>query len=98
VILVYTEAVLRLFCQKTGMKFEDSMLNWSDDDGFEARVNEAPWPADFKIFFEGTIQSRTFHAKRSPTDDPTEYPPEIHKAIQENQVWYEKLLSVATRV
>lgn len=88
------EATLRLYCERTGLKFEESMLNWSDKDGLAEKMeNLFPF---FKPFTETVMNTQSIKPASSQHSH-IELPAEIQKQVEENNVYYEKLLQFATR-
>lgn len=76
------------------------MLQWSENDGLERTVELLNAP--FAPFFEGALRSHTITnappitaADRAAAE--LQYPEEVLQCIEENQIWFEKLLACATR-
>jgi hypothetical protein len=76
------------------------MLTWNARDGFEDMFDETGLPASVKMtFHEDVLASTAFRKKQSVEDVvSSELPPLALKLISENQIWYDKLHTVATRL
>jgi len=93
----HPEATLRLFCERTGLKFEESMMHWSDNDLFKERMEQTfPILLPFTETVMSTSGFNVAAASRARTE--VELPPELQKCVEDNNVYYEKLMQFATRI
>ena len=68
--------MLRQYCQKVGIEFEDSMLNWNDTPQDMAQFQDwMPW-------FEGVLTSKTFMPSATKPKSPLVLP-ELPKYVTE---------------
>jgi len=93
-LINHPEATLRLYCERTGLKYEESMLNW-DNDGLKEKM-EVAFP--FLIAFTETVMSTSGFQVGAATRTEVELPAELQKCVEDNNVYYEKLLPFATRI
>ena len=89
--LLFPENMLRQYCQKVGIKFDDSMLNW-DEAPKEMEVFQ-----DWMPWFEGVLTSKTFQPSATRPVSPQvlpNLPKHVQKAIDENMPIYNKMHAV----
>jgi len=90
------EATLRLLCERTGLKFEESMMHWSENDGLKEKM-DATLPA-LTLFTETVMNTSGFQQPTGASKTEVELPPEIQQCVEEHNVYYEKLMQFVTRV
>jgi len=95
-LVKYPEETMRLFCERTGLKFEESMINWSDDDGLKEKM-EVSFPF-LKVFTETVMTTKGFNTGAAAARTDVQLPPALLKCVENNNVYYEKLLPFVTRV
>lgn len=93
-MLKHPETMLRLYCDKVGIEFEDSMLNW------EESPQEMELFKDWMPWFEGVLTSKTFQPSATKPKSPNvlpELPRHVMKAIEDNKVYYNKMYAYRLR-
>ena len=91
---MFAETTLRLYCEKCGIPFEASMLNWEDS------PKEMELFKDWMPWFEGVLTSKTFQPSATKPKSPMvlpELPRHVMKAIEDNKVYYNKLHALRLR-
>lgn len=87
-LLKHPETMLRLYCDKVGISYQDRMLNWEEA------------PSDMSVFqewmpwFEGVLTSKTFQPSATKPKSPQvmpDLPRHVQKAIEDNMVFYNKM-------
>jgi hypothetical protein len=92
------EEVMKYYCEKTGLKFEEKMLTWDPSDGLEERFDQSGFGA-WKPFFEGALKAKGFQKEmpRSNKDLVGDLPAEVLKCVEDNKPYYDKLAEFAVR-
>ena len=88
------ETVLRLYCNKVGISFEPSMLNWEDTPKDMAMFQDwMPW-------FEGVLTTKSFQPSATKPKSPQvlpDLPRHVQKAIDDNMHYYNKMHALRVR-
>ncbi len=82
------ETIMKSYCNKVGIQFDDSMLRWDEA------------PKDLQVFqewmpwFEGVLTSTSFQPSATKPKSPMvmpDLPRHVLKAIEDNMPYYNKL-------
>ncbi|ELT90072.1 hypothetical protein CAPTEDRAFT_218722 [Capitella teleta] len=92
-LLKHPETMLRLYCDKVGIEFQDRMLNWDEAPDMQVFHEWMPW-------FEGVLTSKTFQPSATKPKSPNvmpDLPRHVVKAIDDNMPYYNKMHAVRLR-
>ncbi|KAK2194189.1 hypothetical protein NP493_2g22006 [Ridgeia piscesae] len=91
-LLKYPEPLLRAYCDKVGITFEESMLHWEDTPK-EIFEDWMPW-------FEGVLTSKTFQPSPTKPVSPNvvpDLPRHVQRAIDDSMPYYRKMHALRLR-
>ncbi|CAD5124802.1 DgyrCDS13064 [Dimorphilus gyrociliatus] len=87
-LLKYPDSLLKQYCEKVGMEYEESMLNW------EQTAQNMNVFEDWMPWFEGVLTSTTFQPSATKPKSPNimpDLPKHVRQAIDDNMPSYNKL-------
>jgi len=84
----HTESMLRAYCAKIGVTFEEQMLKWDND------IEDASVFSQWMPWFEGVLTSNTFQPSMTKPHSPRvtgELPRHVEQIIDDSYDYYRQL-------
>lgn len=89
------EPFLRQYCDKVGIDFQESMINWQETPkDIAAFTDWMPW-------FEGVLTSTTFQPSPTKPKSPLimpDLPKHVQRAIDDNMIYYNTMYAKRLRL